>query len=1341
MRRRLPDIALFLLLLALPLLMFWQQTIGGKTLVPAENLYQYQPYAAYREQVGAPAVPYNALVSDLVLQNYQFKSFIRESIAQGELPLWNPYQFSGIPFFAAGQQSTLYPFSLIYYILPLASAYGWFMVSQLWLAGVFMLLFLRGLGIGRGGALVAGVTYQLSAFFVISAVFPMIVAAAVWLPLILLMIEFTIQQRPALRGVPASVPWVAIGAIALGCCVLAGHVEITYYTLLVSAYYTAARLIYMLWQSRRSRPSSALSFQHSSLRFALTRGLATLAMVALGMSLGAVQFIPTVEAAQNNFRSDTASLQQVLDWAHPVRDVVQFVMPNFYGNPSHHSYFDVFSGQTVSLTDTPTLNAENQPLTTIDWGEKNYVEAALYVGILPLALAIYGLLRRRSVQQMILAGLGLASLTFMFGLPTYALLYLLPGINQLHSPFRWVFPLTLCIAVLAGFGMDSLLSSEKSKWTRRFGVALAGVGALSLVALAASRLFYPQVAPLVERVFTALAHATRAFTNAEMFYSYSFVNVLIFGVVTLLGGIVFLVANRGGFKTRPYRAVELGAVALIAADLMLASYSFNPASDPALLDFTPPSITWLQQQPGDWRYTTYEDPAHTPSQPFNANLTMRYGLRDVRGYESIIPKEYVELMQFIAPQVQLQYNRIAPIYTRYTDGFNPNTALESFMLASLSVRFVITDPATTITAAGYTLAYEDESARIWENAGAVPRTQILRLRHSEPNATITRDTGREKFIDLSYTGTESATLIVSESYDPGWRAYIRPLGGEESEETPLEVYDSGSNLQGIYLPGAGSYTVRLVYSPGSFQVGLFASFIGVILILLALGIWLWRLFVGAAQNTNAAMRVARNSIAPILLNLFNRGIDMAFAFVMLRILGPTDAGWYFYAGIIFVWFDIFTNFGLNLYLTREVARDRSRARHLFFNTSDMRIGLALLGIPLLLGFLFVRQQTVTPPINEAALIAIIVLYLGLLPNSLSTGLTALYYAFERAEVPAAVATAATICKSVFGLLALISGFGIIGLAAVSILTNIVTLALLAWNGRDMLRAEQEPRTKPPLDRPLIRRMAGESWFLMLNHFLATIFFQIDVILIEAMHSARMVGQYSVAYKWVAALNVIPSFFTQALLPVMSRQAHEDRPGLKRNYILAIKLLVATALPVAVIFTFTADFLAGALGGAQYLPDGAIATQLMIWSIPIGWMNSLTQYVLIALDMQRRIMRAFVLAVAFNIITNLIFIPQYGYRAAALTTIASEAVLFIPFARLLTEAMGELPWLSMIWKQAAAAAAMFGVVALGWAVQPALAIAIGLIIYGGLLWLLKLFNHEETARLLPLIPARLRRAIA
>jgi len=63
----------------------------------------------------------------------------------------------------------------------------------------------------------------------------------------------------------------------------------------------------------------------------------------VGIGLGAIQFIPLFEAASTNFRVDSATLEQVRGWAHPLRDIVQFAMPNFYGSPAQHTYYDVFS--------------------------------------------------------------------------------------------------------------------------------------------------------------------------------------------------------------------------------------------------------------------------------------------------------------------------------------------------------------------------------------------------------------------------------------------------------------------------------------------------------------------------------------------------------------------------------------------------------------------------------------------------------------------------------------------------------------------------------------------------------------------------------------------------------------------------------------------------------------------------------------------------------------------------------------------------------------------------------------------------------------------------------------
>ena len=118
-----------------------------------------------------------------------------------------------------------------------------------------------------------------------------------------------------------------------------------------------------------------------------------------------------------------------------------------------------------------------------------------------------------------------------------------------------------------------------------------------------------------------------------------------------------------------------------------------------------------------------------------------------------------------------------------------------------------------------------------------------------------------------------------------------------------------ANFQGLELP-AGDWTVRLVYSPASVQLGMFTSSISVALILFMLGAWFWRAYIGLnTEESSGLAKVARNSAAPIILNLFNRGIDLAFAIVMYRLLLPMEVGIYNFAIVLFVAFDIFTNFG------------------------------------------------------------------------------------------------------------------------------------------------------------------------------------------------------------------------------------------------------------------------------------------------------------------------------------------------------------------------------------------------------------------------------------------------
>ena len=205
-----------------------------------------------------------------------------------------------------------------------------------------------------------------------------------------------------------------------------------------------------------------------------------LAMIALGLALGAAQLIPLYELVRQSFREGSASLQQVRDWAWPSRQIITFLLPDFFGNPdAPHLLRHLAARSWVPVTQ----NALGEPLNTIDWGVKNYVEGGNYLGLLTAAAggdrrgrgdppvrgrAVLLRLRQtdgararlRGVTHSLLCSSSLAvlSLLFAFGTPLYAVLYyLLPGYSQLHSAFRWVFPYTLAWRCWPAIGLDWLL--------------------------------------------------------------------------------------------------------------------------------------------------------------------------------------------------------------------------------------------------------------------------------------------------------------------------------------------------------------------------------------------------------------------------------------------------------------------------------------------------------------------------------------------------------------------------------------------------------------------------------------------------------------------------------------------------------------------------------------------------------------------------------------------------------------------------------------------------------------------------------------------------------------------
>jgi len=985
-----------------------------------------------------------------------------------------------------------------------------------------------------------------------------------------------------------------------------------------------------------------------------------------------------------------------------------------------------------------------------------------YVGLLPLLLALIAVATRRDRHVAFFVVLAVVALLLAFGTPLYALVYYgLPGFSQVHTPFRWVLGYALAISVLAGLGADAV-ERRGARWhpalrATSLGGLIAGLAVLGGVG---ATLALPDPAlRLAERVLQASEAAARAFNGeARWFLSYQLYNLALFGALLALSGLALMLA-RWQRRVKGAPVWQLAAVGVLVLDLWAFGHDFYPRVDPGLLE-TPPVVRFLRRQSGLFRVASYG-----PEHVLWPNAAMLYGLSDVRGYDSIIPRRYTQYMARLGVQDLLAFNRIGPL-------MDPQ-ALDSPLLDLLNVRYVVS--VRPIAHPDFRLAFRDGDVRVYEHMNALPRALLVpqarviedpdrlldELARIDPRQTVLLEqqpTADSQTSDsethavrntqyairntqyavrntriVRYTPTEieitvetphPAWLLLTDSYFPGWRAFLTPEGGAEQEVT---IYRADGNFRAVAVP-AGKSRVRFKYFPMSLKVGLYVSFLAAMVVFLGLLYGVWGQLSRSIAAEETARRVAKNSLVPMGASLLNKVIDFAFAMLMLRILGPTDAGKYYFAIVVIGFVEIFTNFGLNLLLVREVAKDRTQANRYLSNTALLRLLLWGVALPLL--GLFVLFRRFTQPLDGPTLAALGLLALALVPANISAALSSVFTAHEEMEVPAAVTTVTTLLKVSLGALALLLGYGFVGLAGVAVVVNVVTALIFL---RLVTRRFFRPRLE--FDPAFVWGMVGVAAPLMLNHLLQTVFFKIDVVVLDQYWPEAVVGWYSTAYKWIDALLIIPAYFTMAIFPLMSRRAQDDRAGLMSAYRMALRLLLMVALPIAMATTFIADELIRVLGGAEYLPHGAIALRIMIWFLPLSFVNGVTQYVLIAIDQQRWITVSFTIATAFNLLTNLLLIPRFGYPAAAAITILSEVVLFIPFYRSIRKHLGPLPLLRMAWRPAVAAALLGATMAALRFLPDLVALLPAGAVYLGALLALGAFTEEDRELARRLLPAR------
>ncbi len=699
---------------------------------------------------------------------YAFARYEASRLHAGYLPLWNPYAYAGHPFLADIQSAVFYPVSLLTMLLTWLMGSG-FSLHALELEALahFPLVALSTYWLARrwthsrAGGLVTAITFTFSGYLTSYPPLQLAILETQAWLPLILLCLDLAGARLADGNGRSAARWSISAGLLLGISVLAGHPQAA----LLVFYGSLAFALYRLL------PSSPIS----NLKF-----IALFGLVGLGTAM--VQLWPSWEFMRLSTRA-SISFAEAGSGFTPY-DLLQLVLP-----------------------------AVAVPF------------PALYVGVLPLGLAVVALVRSTERPQQterqtpdaafptsrlrypssnphFWGGIGLLALLLSFGkhLPVYQLFYLLvPGWRWFRHQERTVVWTVWAIALLAGYGAawlttlrSSAVSSEvESNAHRLWRGLIRGYVWATLGALVLALLFFVG--------YQAGREALWGFTAATLF------------LASLLGLSTLVVYSR-----HP---------ALLCAVLVLDLFTLTAGnhSGVAIADPFPPNPL-LAVPLAD------SEPFRIANEgPLPENYGLAYGLEDIGGgsplrlarYQAFLDRvprarawKLLNVRYVLSDREELDVpaERIAT-----GEGRNGKPAYLYRLVESGARAWLVSE-----------VVVEPDEDRLWQRLAADdfdPGRQVLlpalpegfhAQGEAECDGRIVWQERRPEFLALEVSTARPCVLVLSELDYPGWKAFVNGV------RTPILRADGV--LRAVALP-AGTHQVVMRFQPASFQWGAGISFV------------------------------------------------------------------------------------------------------------------------------------------------------------------------------------------------------------------------------------------------------------------------------------------------------------------------------------------------------------------------------------------------------------------------------------------------------------------------------------------------------------------------------------
>lgn len=716
------------------------------------------------------------------LQFIPWRSLALTQINQGILPVWNNLNGMGTPFLANYQLAFFYPPGWLSFVFGwlggeswLIWAFGLLLTAHIIWAGIGMVRLMQQIGVNETGQIIAGLAFSLSSFWIARASFFSMIWAGSWLPWLILTAGEIADPISGYKKNKNFLPMPFV--LCLSMQLLAGHAQLTWYSILLTAIWVLAG-ISKSWRLREI----LTGFSRLMLSGILSAGIA------------AVQLIPTAEYLLNSQRAEAYGFEKAMVYSFWPWRFLTLLLPNLFGSPGTGNY----------------------------WGYAAYWEDALYIGIIPVVLAmttINGIFGRKKFpkpdkyRDLIIICWIVILFGFIFSLgdntPIFPWLYRnVPTFDMFQAPARWNLWPFFCFSLLSGV-QAGRLKRAVGRDRRRKQMTVVSAIAIMIGSIVAYFLI-----PEIKGSFT--------------------VSFFIFGLLLMITSLQLLRIKEEGQKfDLNWRWLTIG---IIIIDLLAANWGLNPTikisnflNHPHELSanvqdsnsrlFIPSVDEYLLKFKRFLRFSDFR-PIENISLYLNAmlpNLNILQNISSANNFDPLTPARYPDFIKWMETLPIMERVRMMEISNI---GWVENRTINT----EEGVSFNSLHPQSLVQWKSCARIVENSENTFIEIEEIIGQSDYLDWlviedigedRITDPcvpsNVKYELSTLRNNVLRIDVSSDSSGWLLLTSTWYPGWKVFI---DGEESPNLHANYLFQAVKIE------AGHHEVVWKYRPVSLYIGI-----------------------------------------------------------------------------------------------------------------------------------------------------------------------------------------------------------------------------------------------------------------------------------------------------------------------------------------------------------------------------------------------------------------------------------------------------------------------------------------------------------------------------------------